>query len=149
MVRLPGKAALLIMVLLIGIGAANCSLLNGGTGESKVNFLYDWNEALSRAQAENKPIMINFYTDTCPACEKLDSNTYSDEELGDFLNDNFVCLKSNTLKSNLYQNYSNIEYVPTIVFASPDGTEIDRMVGYRSASAFYQDAQEVLSQWEP
>jgi len=143
------KAALLIIVLLIGIGTANCDYIGLGTGESKVDFIYDWDEAQERAQAENKPIMINFYTDTCPACDRLDSNTYSDDELSAFLNTNFICLKSNMTKDTLYKNYSNVEYVPTIIFTSLDGTEIYRMVGYRNADSFYQRAQEVLSQWEP
>lgn len=149
MTRLPGKIALSIIVLLIVIGLVNCASTNRGTGESKINWLYDWTEASSKAQAENKPIMISFYTDICPTCEKLDSDTYSNDELSAFLNTNFICLKSNTTKNNLYQNYSNIDYVPTIIFSSPDGTEIDRIVGYLPPNEFLQDAQVVLSQWEP
>jgi len=142
------KTGLLLMLALLLITAASCADKNSGTGESKVNWLTDWNEALSQAQAENKPIMIDFYTDYCPACDELDSNTFTDDELGDFLNNNFVCLKSNAGESGLYGDYG-VSVVPTIVFTSPVGTEFGRMTGYRSPDQFYQDTQEKLNQWEP
>jgi len=143
-----GKTALLIVVLaLLLISTANCAL-TGETSESKVNWLYDWNEALDKAQNENKPIMIDFYSDRCPPCKRLDSDTYSDENLSAFLNDSFVSLKSDVDKSNLHRNYPNIKYIPTIVFTSPEGTEIGRMIGYRPPDQFYQDTQAILSQWK-
>ena len=125
MVRLMRKAALLMLVLLIGIGAVSCGLFDSG-GESKVNFIYSWSEALSKAQTENKPIMIDFYTDWCKWCDELDSKTYSDDELSTFLNDNFICVKINGDNSSLDGTYSVGGY-PTIVFTYPDGTEINRM----------------------
>ncbi len=141
-----GKTVLLLVVLaLLLITAANCTTQKA---ESKVNWLYDWNEALSKAQNEDKPIMIDFYADWCNPCKRLDSDTYSDEALGAFLNDNFVSLKSNVDKSDLYKNYPDIQYLPTIVFTSPEGIEIERMVGYRTPDQFYQDVQAILSQWE-
>jgi len=143
-----GRIVLLVAVLvLLLIGAANCTIREGETSESKVNWLYDWNEALSKAQNEHKPIMIDFYADWCVPCKRLDSDTYSDEALGAFLNDNFVSLKSNVDKSNLGKNYG-ITAIPTIVFVSPEGTEIGRRVGYRTPDQFYQDVQAILSQWE-
>jgi thiol:disulfide interchange protein DsbD len=140
-----GKTVLLLVALaLLLTTAANCTTQKN---ESKVNWLYDWNEALSKAQNEGKPIMIDFYADWCTPCKRLDSDTYSDEELGAFLNDNFVSLKSNVDKSDLYKNYPDIQYLPTIVFTSPEGIEIERMVGYRTPDRFYQDVQAILSQW--
>ena len=143
-----GKAALLLAVLaLLLIAAVNCSC--DDTSESKVHWLHDWDEASSKAQDENKPIMIDFYTDWCPPCKQLDSNTYSDDDLSAYLNENFVCLKSNMEKDNLYQNYSNMQFVPTIIFASPEGTEFGRMVGYKPPDQYYSATQQILSEWEP
>ena len=137
--------ALIIVIALLVIAAAACAT---NTNEGKVNWLYDWNEALNMAQSENKPMMIDFYGDWCSPCKRLDSDTYSDEELSAFLNDNFVSLKSNVDKSNLHVNYPNIRYIPTIIFTSPEGTEIGRWVGYKPPDQFHQDTQEVLDWWE-
>ncbi len=48
-----------VMVLLV-FGAAGC----GGGTETKVVFLRDWEAAKEEAASQNKPIMVNFYTDT-------------------------------------------------------------------------------------
>jgi thiol:disulfide interchange protein DsbD len=140
-----GKTVLLVAVLaLLLTSASNCTTKKA---ESKVNWLYDWNEALGKAQNENKPIMIDFYADWCTPCKRLDSDTYSDEALGAFLNDNFVSLKSNVDKSDLYGNY-DITAIPTIVLVSPEETEIGRIRGYEPPDQFYQDVQAILSQWK-
>lgn len=142
-----GKTALLVSVLaLLLINAASCSTKDDA-GESTVDWLYDWEEAFSKAKREDQPLMINFYGDRCPACTHLDSTTFSDEELSAFLNDSFVPLKSNVGKSSLHGNY-HIEALPTVVFASPQGTEIARLVGYRGPDKFEQEARVMLSWWE-
>jgi len=139
-----GQTILMLVLALVLITAASCTATSGETVESKINWLYSWSEALSEAQVENKPIMIDFYTEWCSPCKQLDSDTFSDDDLGTFLNNNFVNLKSNAGESNLYINYS-IDQVPTVVFTSPEGEEIGRMTGYRPPGQFYQDMQAILS----
>ena len=166
MVRLLRTAASLTLVLLIGIGAANCSLFDSGTGEPLVNFLYDWDEALyfpqngtepiminfysealGIAKNEKKPVMINFYIDFCPSCNQLDLDTLYNEELSDFLSDNFICLRSNSGESNLYRDY-DIKGYPTTVFTSPKGILLGGIIGYSPPDFFYQYAQEMLGKWK-
>ena len=142
MVMSVRKAALIIIVLLLGIGAASCATDAGG----KVNWLHDWYEASSKADMENKLIMIDFYTEWCPPCKQMDSDTFSDDELSAFLNDSFICLKSNAGESVLHASFG-IEYVPTFVFTSPEGEEFERMVGYYPPDAFYQGTLAILNQW--
>ena len=141
-------AALIAFLALVAIGTTGCSVVSGG---GTVNWLSDWDEALSEAQSQNKPILINFYTDLCPACRKMDQTTFTDDELGAFLNSNFICLRSNAGKSTLYTRYG-ISAVPTMIFTEPDGYEkqyeIARIVGYVNASEFYQIALDALEQWQ-
>jgi len=143
------KAAFLVsLVALLLISAAGC-VINSGGAESKVNWVYDWDEAKSMAQSENKPIMIDFYADWCGPCRQLDKDTYSDDALSAFLNENLVCLKINVDKNKTLASNYKIVSIPAIVFVSPDGTEIGRWVGFTPPDRFYQDAQAKLSQWSP
>ena len=143
------KAAFLVsLVALLLIGAAGC-VINSGGAESKVNWLYNMDDALSRAQSENKPIMIDFYADWCGPCRQLDRDTYSDDALSAFLNENLVCLKINVDKNKTLASNYNIVSIPAIVFLSPDGTRIGKWVGFTPPARFYQDAQAMLSQWSP
>jgi hypothetical protein len=48
----------LIAILLVTMVGCRSSV------ETKVSFLRDWEVAKDQAASENRPIMINFYTDT-------------------------------------------------------------------------------------
>lgn len=134
--------------------AALAILLTGclaSEGSSSINWLYDEQEALRQAQAENKPILVNFFTDICPACRKLDQGAFSDQKVTDFVNKNFICLKSNAGKTSLYQKYG-IRAVPTTLFSVQDGLdveyEIGRIVGVVIPDQFYDAAVEALKRWQ-
>jgi len=58
--RLAWVAVTILVAVLIMSGGAGCT----GSVETKVVFLRDWEAAKDQAASENKPIMINFYTDT-------------------------------------------------------------------------------------
>mgnify|MGYP005842929067 CR=1 FL=1 len=111
-----------------------------------IQWLRDWDEALRRAQAQNKPIMVNFYTDVCPYCRKLDQNTFTDASVIALVSERFIAVKSNAGKSLLYRDY-NIGPVPTTVFTRPNGEEIGRIIGYYPAQPFRQGIEEAWNLW--
>jgi len=53
-------APLLFVALFLVMCGVGCS----AEVATKVNFLRDWEAAKEQAASDNKPIMINFYTDT-------------------------------------------------------------------------------------
>lgn len=59
-----------------------------------------YNEGLALAEKENKYVLINFYTDWCGYCKKMDKETYSNEEVKSILNKNFVIVKVNAESNN-------------------------------------------------
>lgn len=143
------KAKALILVLCFAVlvtSIVSCDRA-GGDSVAALTWLHDWDEAKDKAQAENKPIMINFYTDVCPACRKLDQNTFTDVELGAYLDENFVTLKNNAAKGSLYADYDVIA-VPTTVFTQPDGEFIGEIRGYYLPGPFREGAQAALDLWD-
>jgi len=153
---------LVVLLLLIAVGITGCT----ETGKGAVNpdgyitptvkappvigvqWEADWMQASNRAEADNKPVMINFYTDVCPTCRRLDRDTFANAEMSAFLNDNFIPLKSNAGRTNLYMSYG-VRYVPTTVFVEPDGSVITTpIVGYISPEGLYQHALQVLELWQ-
>lgn len=133
---------LILMVVVAIVGIAGCD----NNARMTVDWVHDWDEAQSLAEAQHRPMMINFYTDTCPACKALDRGAFSDGDLGTFLNDNFVNLKSNAGKSGLFVNYG-LSGVPTTVFATPSGEEISRLVGTWPTGEFKDAAEQVFNHW--
>lgn len=103
----------------------------------------DFNQALVTAQKEKKYILIDFYTDWCGWCKKMDSNTYGDQEVMKLLRSKFVAVKLNaednsktvtidgkTMTNSELTRYFGINGFPTTVFLDPEGNPITKVPGY-------------------
>jgi thioredoxin-related protein len=94
---------------------------------------YSFNDALKLAKEENKKILIDFYTDWCGWCKKMDKDVYGNSKVIDIIDDSFIKVKldaesSEKVKfngkeitlSDLALNWQVSGY-PTTVFLEPDG----------------------------
>ena len=90
------------------------------------------------AMSQNKPTMILFYSDRCPACVKL-TGEFADTRVIN-MSKNFVPIVGSGVLDSQY----GIRYVPTIVFTNSQGMEVHRIVGYRDADTLMQEMQKVL-----
>jgi thioredoxin-related protein len=90
------------------------------------------------AKSQNKPTMILFYGDRCPACAKL-AEEFVDTRVINMSN-NFVPIVGSSVLDRQY----GIRYVPTLVFTNSQGMEVHRIVGYRDADTLMQEMQMAL-----
>ena len=103
----------------------------------------DLDTALAKAKKSQKPVMVDFYTEWCGWCKKLDSDTYSDRKVSD-LAKNFICVKVDGDKNREAASKYQIEGYPTIIFLNYEGGIDERIVGYRDASSFASAMSSVL-----
>lgn len=55
---------------------------------------FPWGEdAFSKAEREDKPILLSIGYSTCYWCHKMAREAFNDEKVAEFLNENFVCIK--------------------------------------------------------
>ena len=153
------KAIILILVLsLVATSVVGCESIGAGgntntnSNDETVRWLTDREEAIKQAQAQNKPILINFYTDACPYCRLLDQKSYTNEELIKFLNANFINLRDYAGRTPLYQVYG-VRSVPTTLFNTPDAYDakykISSYKGFMSPEVFLERAEDALAKWRP
>ncbi|MFP3872022.1 MAG: thioredoxin domain-containing protein [Candidatus Aenigmatarchaeota archaeon] len=110
----------------------------------------DWHsyeEGTSKADRLGKPIFIDFMAEWCGSCQKMEEETYSDpgvqEKSGEVI---FIKVDVDE-RSDLSSRYE-ISAVPTMVFESPEGEEVDRNVGFMSASELKEKLDSVISEFD-
>ena len=90
-------------------------------------------------------VLVDFYTTWCGPCKRLDQTTWKDPGVKDWLAKEAVCLKIDAEKEEALAGKYRIDAYPTILMLRPDGTEIDRLVGYRDAKTFLVEARDSLA----
>src|SRR5262245_21920111 len=55
---------------------------------------YPWGEeALAKARAEDRPILLSIGYSACHWCHVMERESFEDESIARLMNDNFVCIK--------------------------------------------------------
>lgn len=93
--------------------------------------------ALARAKREGKPLVIDFFGIWCPPCNELDEKVFSSPSFQDSAK-RFVLLKldADSPRSWKLKSKFHPSGYPTVVFASSEGDEISRIVGFRDRTEF-------------
>jgi len=102
---------------------------------SGISWLYGLNDGLNRARQSNKPVMIDFYTEWCGWCKKLDEETYRDRTVLE-LSNKFVCVKIDADKDKDLASKYKVRGYPTIIFLNSQGKMIGNITGYLPAKDF-------------
>lgn len=99
--------------------------------------------ALEQARAEQKYVMVDFFTDWCHWCKVLDQKTYQDARVT-ALTDRMVSVRVNAeIDKDVAARYAVRGY-PTIVFLNPDGSLRRRLSGFQPPEAFSPVLEDVL-----
>lgn len=107
---------------------------------SKIEFQTDLGVARELARDSDSPMIIDFYTDWCGSCKKLDTVTFVDPLVIGMSRDN-IFVKINAEVDTVLAKEFAISGFPTIVITKPDGEEIDRIWGYLPPTDFYNQVQ--------
>ncbi len=112
-------------------------------------------DALRQAKESKKPLLIDFYGIWCPPCNKLDEEVFSSIEFKN-QSSRFVKLKldaDSPISWTLKAKYKIGSY-PTVIFATAEGEEIHRIVGFRNKKFFleqmegaWSSREQSFSQW--
>lgn len=97
--------------------------------ETLIKFENSLPNALEEATEQQKPIMIDFFTNWCGWCKKLDRDTYNNSEVYQ-ASKQFINVKINADKEKEITKKYKVTGYPTIVFLDSNGKEIDRVEGY-------------------
>lgn len=116
----------IIIIAILTILAAYCLLFSAPA----IEWQTDWQQTLKTAVEKKQPVLIDFYTDWCPHCKRLDAITFSDAKVSEYFNkENYALIKINPEKDTEAESKFKVYSYPTLVIFKPDGAELDRMLG--------------------
>jgi thioredoxin-like negative regulator of GroEL len=108
------------------------------SGAGGVRWERHFQDALRKARAQHKPVMIDFWAEWCGWCHRLDQTTYVDPTVVKMTED-FVAVKIDTEDdprgAAIAVRY-DVTSLPTIAFVSPDGRPLLRVNGYQGPGQF-------------
>lgn len=103
-------------------------------------------QALAKAKKENKKLMVDCYTLWCGPCRHMAKNVFPDENLGKYLNANFVCIQLDMEHGEgpeLNKTF-NVEAYPTFIFFDAEGKEMNRFEGMCMQNEFQKRCERIL-----
>lgn len=138
---LKHNAVLLFTLLVLAFGQLQANEKNS------VNWV-PFEDALARANKENKHIVIDFYTDWCHWCKVMDEQTYKNSDVVKFGNEKFLFAKihaeSNSIINYKGQDFTCVQFTqalgirgyPATVFMNADGEFITKISGFIKPEQF-------------
>lgn len=104
-------------------------------------------DALKLSASTGKPIFVDCYTVWCGPCKYLAKNTFTNKEIGDFFNSNFINLKIEMEKDAEGPELARLFKVrayPTLIFVNGKGELIKESLGYVTPEQLLAVAKEAV-----
>lgn len=128
-------------------------------GQNKIKWI-TWEEAIEKSKTEDRKIMVDIYTKWCGWCQKMDKETFRDEFIVNYVNENFYAIKFDgqhtediTLNGYTYsyvktgkKGYHELAEMltkgrlsfPTIVFLDEKFEVLQPVLGFQKSDRFEQ-----------
>lgn len=112
--------------------------------DSKIHFVdIELDSAYKLAKAENKLVFVDCYTTWCGPCKYMDANIFTQPEVADFYNENFINVKLDMEagEGEVFAGWYEVRSYPTYIFLDVSSRRrqlVHRTVGSMDAEAFIQ-----------
>ncbi|WP_099291158.1 thioredoxin family protein [Butyricimonas sp. Marseille-P3923] len=103
-----------------------------------------YEQALAKAKQQRKRLFIDCYTSWCGPCQYMANKVFTQKNVGDFFNKNFICVKYDMEKGEgpeLGKKFGVRAY-PTFVIVNPDGSIRHKLVGGGEGEEFIKRVEE-------
>ncbi|MEM9896628.1 MAG: DUF255 domain-containing protein [Bacteroidota bacterium] len=99
--------------LFVLLGLSSLHSIEAPVASEKINWI-SLEEALVLNKNNPKHFLIDLYTDWCGWCKVMDRETYSEQDIADFINENFYAIKFNAeQKEPVTLNEHTFKFIPS------------------------------------
>jgi thioredoxin-like negative regulator of GroEL len=109
----------------------------------------DYNQARKESTEKNRPMFIDFVTDNCYWCKKLDSGPFRETAVVKLLSEQFVLLKVDAERTPQLADALKIQSYPTMIIASSDGRILTIIEGFVEAPKLLEQLRKAAGSHAP
>ena len=105
-----------------------------------------WDQVLKMAKKEKKIVFVDCYTSWCGPCKMLSKNVFTQDQVADFYNGKFVCVKIDMEKGEgpeLAKRYE-VSAFPTLLYIDAKGELKHCVTGYMTPEALIKNGETAL-----
>lgn len=113
------------MLVIIGFVLVSCLVCAANVTAAKQIKWHPYDEGLALSQKEGKKIFLHFYADWCHFCKEMKKRTFANNDIIDYLNENFISILIDTDKEGKLTATYFVRGLPATFFLKPDGTKIN------------------------
>lgn len=120
----------LFAVLVVIVGALSASMVMASAEYDPHNeekWGTDLSAAKERAQAENKPVLVYFWSESCAACKEFHGTLRSQDSVQNSV-DKYVLVALEYSESPDLREKYDVSGTPTVVVLSPDGEYVSSFI---------------------
>jgi thioredoxin-related protein len=116
------------LIIILSIALAIPMAAAGTRDAGKIN----WSSYADaqKSGSNGRKFFIYFYSDHCGYCKRLESKTFTDQTVADYINTNYMPVRVNAGTEKELASRFGIQGVPDLRFVSPEGENIARWPGY-------------------
>ncbi|MFN7876803.1 MAG: DUF255 domain-containing protein [Pirellula sp.] len=114
--------------------------------ETSIRWFDNFESGVRHATANQLPLMLHFYGESCPPCKMLEKRAYKDPHLVDKINKQMVAIKINGDRQKDLRHRYQITSWPTDVYLTPTGKELYRTTSPQDAAVYAQLVDRVALQ---
>ena len=109
-----------------------------------------WEEALKQGEKKKKIVFVDAFTDWCGPCKMMAAQTFTNTDVGEFFNNNFINVQLDMEKGEgpAFAKTYRINAYPTLLFINPNDKEIvHKVLGFRNGDQFVTEAKEAVTKF--
>jgi thiol-disulfide isomerase/thioredoxin len=137
------------LVLAMGLIGAGLTMSSQPLHAQEIQWRPDYAQARLEAAKSYKPLLLDFGTEQCVWCKKLDATTFRDPNVIRLLNEKYIPVKIDGNRDAQLVQSLKIQSYPTLVFAAPDGHILGMNPGYMDANSMAKMLEQATSRIPP
>lgn len=109
-----------------------------------------WEDAVLKAQQEDKIIFVDAFTTWCGPCKRMAANTFTAPEVGEYFNANFINMKIDMEKEQglEFRKKYPVNSYPTLFFIDASQEVIQKLVGAKGPEEFLALGQSITGKYD-